>query len=374
MVRGNHERINLGFFYFLQNLLVIKMRSITMKEYYKILGLDPSAEPEVVAATYGALAAKYGAPDSKAPHADERMNEINEAYDVLRDPMKRAEFDRMRASRRPGASLPLSLTGASSSYPHINEYGFEERQNPQDGGIGIFIPAGEFIMGSPQDVGNADEHPIRTVSIDAYWIYRYEVTNGQFNRFVVEAAYTAEGPWKKYGVPGREDHPVICITWNDAEAYCQWAGGRLPSEAEWEKASRGVDGRLYPWGNDWDRNKCNNAGTDSREYKASRAKIELRRGTTPVGLFPRGVSPYGCLDMAGNVWEWCQDFYDADYYRKAPPENPAGPLAGETRVFRGGAWNNDATTGFRCAYRTGSKPRMTDDLHGFRVCFTSFPL
>lgn len=344
-----------------------------MKNYYKILGLIPSAEPEVVTAAYGALAAKYGAPDTGSSGPAGRMAEIREAYEILADPAKRAEYDRMLDGMRPGSPLPLSLTGDSLSFPRVNEQGFEERRNRQDGGIGVLIPAGEFIMGSPPGKRHNEESPQRNVYLDAFWIYKYEVTNGQFSRFVLEAEYKAEGPWKKYARPGREDHPVICVTWNDGQAYCQWAGGRLPSEAEWEKASRGIDGRLYPWGNDWDRNKCNNDGTDSKEYKSARAKIELRRGTTPAGLFPRGASPYGCMDMAGNVWEWCNDWYDPDYYRKDSPVNPTGPLSGETKVFRGGAWKNDASTGFRCSYRTGGKPGMIDNLHGFRVGFTSFP-
>jgi formylglycine-generating enzyme len=342
-----------------------------MKDYYRIMGLDPSAEAEVVTAAHSALASKYGPQGAGNSVAASRMKEIDEAFQVLRDPARRADYDMARESERPGASLPMALTGSPSSYPRVNDSGYEERRNPRDGGIMILIPAGEFIMGSPQDVGNSDEYPVHNVYLDAYCMYKYEVTNGQFSRFVREAAYKAEGPWKKYAPAGRENHPVVCVTWNDAQAYCQWAGGRLPSEAEWEKAARGTDGRLYPWGNNWDKNKCNNVDTDSREYKDSRARIELGRGTTPVGLFTEGASPYGCLDMAGNAWEWCNDWYDSNYYKKTLLRNPGGPLAGDTKVFRGGAWNNDATTGFRCAYRTGSRPRATDDLHGFRVSFAA---
>ncbi|MDQ7822712.1 MAG: SUMF1/EgtB/PvdO family nonheme iron enzyme [Candidatus Eremiobacteraeota bacterium] len=333
-----------------------------MKDYYRILGLDPLAEPEVVAAAYKALLGKYQ--DSREAGTEGRLNDIIEAYGVLGDSVKRAGYDRECQSALEALSSPGG--GRPSGYPRKNTFGYDEHENSLDNAVMILIPPGEFLMGSPVGEGYGEEHPQRNIYLDPFYIYKYEVTNGQFARFVNETGYKAKGDWEKYAVQGRESHPVINVTWTDAQAYCQWAGGDLPTEAQWEKAARGIDGRRFPWGDHWDRNKCNNVDTDSSEYRALRAHLYLRRGTTPVGAFSEGASPYGCMDMAGNVWEWCGDWYDQQYYQKSPVRNPPGPLQGDARVYRGGAWNNDATTGFRCAYRTGSPPGETNFLFGFR--------
>jgi len=146
-----------------------------------------------------------------------------------------------------------------------------------------------------------------------------------------------------------DNHPIVNVSWNDAKAYADWAGVVLPTEAQWEKAARGTDGRIYPWDNEWDAIKCVNF-TNSKS------------GTKPVGSILSGSSPYECLDMAGNVWEWCGDWYGADYYKNAPAKNPTGPVTGENRVrvLRGGSWyygdygpgyyyGGNYGIGFRCA-------------------------
>ncbi|MHC9539615.1 MAG: SUMF1/EgtB/PvdO family nonheme iron enzyme [Vulcanimicrobiota bacterium] len=342
-----------------------------MKDYYMILGLDPSAEDVVITAAYNALVSKYRLDSADIPDAEEKMKDFEEAYEVLCDPEKKADYDRRLISDRYIHSLHPSDIERSEGYPRKNDQGYQESYNPKDRSIMITIPAGEFLMGSPKDVGGAEEHPQHTVYLDEYKISRFEVTNEQFTRFVSETGYKAESSWNKFALKGRESHPVVSVTWNDAQAYCRWAGGSLPSEAQWEKAARGVDGRLYPWGNEWDKNKCNNCNTNSKEYRAARAKLYMGKGTTPVGLFADGASPYGALDMAGNVWEWCNDWYNDIYYRESPPQNPGGPLQGDISVFRGGAWNSDVATGFRCAYRVGGKRTDTGFFFGFRVCFPS---
>jgi serine/threonine-protein kinase len=235
--------------------------------------------------------------------------------------------------------------------------------NPTDGADMILIPAGEFLMGSPAGKGNNDEHPQHKVYLDAFYICKYQVTNGQFAKFVKETGYKAEGDWKKYAKSGRETHPVVNVTWNDASAYCRWAGGALPTEAQWEKAARGTDGRDYPWGNTWDGNRCN---WDKGPKVSGMANISNGRGTAPVGSFPSGVSPCGVHDMAGNVWEWCRDWYDENYYKSSPSRNPLGPSIGVFRVLRGGAWSNADYDNFRCANRDWGGPARRGSRRGFR--------
>lgn len=223
----------------------------------------------------------------------------------------------------------------------------------------VFVPAGEFIMGTSEKELEQylllfpyrrpsrfyDEQPQRIVYLDAFYIDKYEVTNEQYGKFLKETGRTPPPFWndKLYNQPNQ---PVVGVSWEDAKAYAEWAGKRLPTEAEWEKAARGTDGRIWPWGNEWDPTKlnANDVGTvDGYVYSA------------PVGSYPQGVSPYGVYDMAGNAWEWVADWYDKDYYKYGPKINPKGPPTGENHVARGGSWdmNNDFT---RCASRFGLNP------------------
>ena len=225
--------------------------------------------------------------------------------------------------------------------------------NPVDGAGMVWVPAGEFLMGS--DDGRTHERPRHPVWLDGYWIYTAPVTVAQYSRFCQTAGRTMpEAPrwgWK-------DDHPVVNVSWEDARAYCEWAGMALPTEAQWEKAARGVDGRAYPWGDAWDPAKCANSAESARS------------GTVAVGSYPEGASPYGCLDMAGNVWEWCADWYGADYYRDAPVQNPTGPPSGGSRVVRGGSWYDGDADYFRCAYRYSYHPGLRDRNSGFRAART----
>ena len=234
------------------------------------------------------------------------------------------------------------------------------------------VPAGEFSMGSARTDRSArdNEKPQHQVHLDACYIGRYPVTQAQYARFVqakghrvpfYETDWTRPYNWdpgEKTPPQDRLDHPVVLVNLDDAAAFCLWAGLRLPTEAEWEKAGRGADGRIYPWGNTWDPAKCN-----SHEGK--------RGGTTPVGAYSlAGDSPYGCADMAGNVWEWCADRYDEGYYANSPGRNPLGPEAGETRVLRGGSWNY-VSSYLRCANRGWNYPDIRDYYLGFRCGLSS---
>jgi len=218
----------------------------------------------------------------------------------------------------------------------------------------VYIPVGAFQMGSTGGDHYAleDEKPQRLVYLDSYWIDRSEVTLGMFRRFVKAAHYTWEGAYS-----GAEARPVVNVTWADADAYCAWAGAHLPSEAQWEKAARGNDGRLYPWGNQ--PAACRLAvmalAPDGCGYQAAALP----------GSLPDGASPYGLLDMAGNAWEWVQDWYDPAYYPAAPARSPLGPLMGEQRVLRGGAWSSPAGL-VRAAARGHADPLTSSSEIGFR--------
>ena len=153
--------------------------------------------------------------------------------------------------------------------------------------------------------------------LDAYAIDRYPVTNAQYKKFIDEKGYTPPPGWHGDQYPsGKANHPVLYVTWHDAQAYAEWAGKRLPTEAEWEKAARGTDGRLWPWGNDWREGHCNCAENKTDD-------------TTPVGIFPAGRSPYGVDDMAANVWEWCADWWAQIRTELVPQPNPQGPNSGQ---------------------------------------------
>lgn len=197
------------------------------------------------------------------------------------------------------------------------------------------ILTGEFLMGSdPRGDESASryERPQRKVYLDGYWMGKTPVTNAQYAAFVTATGRQAPWDWQNGRIPaGIEQHPVVCVSWEDAAAFCAWASQvtgrevRLPSKAEWEKAARETDGRIYPWGNE---------GPDATRCNFNRNEGEI----TPVGKYsPRGDGPYGCVDMAGNGWEWCADWYDEDYYQTAPARNPPGPQEGTYRVLRGGS-------------------------------------
>lgn len=200
--------------------------------------------------------------------------------------------------------------------------------NPVDGAVMVYVPEGEFLMGSEDEKAASHEKPEHLVYLDAFWIYQHEVTNDEYRQCVVNGGCTQPEHTTEYVDQNYYNHPVRYVSWFGAQTYCNWAGGRLPTEAEWEKAARGTDGRNYPWGNESP--ECTLALYGGCKSSEQRPK--------PVGSYPLGASPYGVLDMAGNVWEWVADWYSDDYYNYSPNKNPAGPPSGEFRVIRGGSW------------------------------------
>ena len=199
----------------------------------------------------------------------------------------------------------------------------------------VLVPAGWFIMGSND--GDDDMKPQRRVYLDAFYIDKYPVTNSRFRSF--------EKPIKDYGVKFKEvRQPVVGVTWFQARDYCKSVGKRLPTEAEWEKAARGADGRRYPWGNQWDGSKgiwWENSG--EKPHPVDRTHNTHR-------------SPFGAVDMSGNVWEWVVDWFKRDYYRNAPNRKPQGPATGLGRVVRGGSWYGSLPTAFHTAFRGWLQP------------------
>jgi formylglycine-generating enzyme required for sulfatase activity len=255
-------------------------------------------------------------------------------------PRKSGEKPRRPAHRnpaKPGAplpQLPATITG-------------------QDGAPMVLVPAGEFTMGS--DEGDDDEQPVHRVVLDSFYLDTFEVTNGRFAKFV--AAIQSEPPW---GFADQEtpvvdaERPVRWVNWLEATGYCLWAGKRLPTEAEWEKAARGPEGRVYPWGND--------------PPTAAQAGFGLKEGdetVAPVGDHPQGRSLYGAQDLAGNLYEWVRDWYDDAFYAAAPTRNPRGPVVGTTKVQRGGSYINSPYR-LRAAFRTKADPTEHDPHVGFR--------
>lgn len=230
----------------------------------------------------------------------------------------------------------------------------------------VFVPGGPFLRGSPDGVGEPDERPQRRITVSSFCIDRYEVTNGQYRQFVDETDHADPPHWEEGRFPrGQGNHPVVHVSWQDAVDYAAWAGKRLPTEAEWEKAARGAEGWQYPWGNDWHARRCvcierlawrtfDDPGdvdrwlTLWRKGKAARAGVG---SINPVGSRPEGASPFGCLDMAGNAMEWCLDRYDRDSYAKMPATDPLLDQGGEGHSVRGGSWRSFDSPGLRCANR-----------------------
>ncbi len=249
----------------------------------------------------------------------------------------------------------------------------------KDGMVRLYVPAGNFMMGSDKDdrMAGPDEFPQHQVYLDAFWIDQTEVTNAMFAAFLNEAGnqevdgktwlnmhvtdpkiIQEAGLWQPQA--GFENHPVVNVTWDGAQAYCEWAGRRLPTEAEWEKAARGTEGAMYPWGD----------GAPACELTNFDGADCTLRHTTPAGSYPKGQSPYGALDMSGNVWELVADYYAADYYVNSPKNNPTGPVEGESHAVRGGSLYVHAYD-VRSARRADALPTSSGSYVGFRCALSA---
>ena len=243
----------------------------------------------------------------------------------------------------------------------------------KDGAPMVLIPAGEFLMGTPisNRDGGRDEYPQRRIVLDAFALDIYEVTNARYLMFIKATGHRVpENPrnaqltvWKESTVPEAfKDHPVMNVDWYDATGYCAWAGKRLPTEAEWERAARGPNGRRFPWG-------------DTEPTRILANYLDQWRngaGLEPVGSHPQGASAEGVQDLQGNVWEWVADWYDPHYYENGPIRNPQGPSEGTRKVIRGSGWESEAPL-LRSAHRLSSDPKNRNHSLGFRCAMDATP-
>lgn len=332
-------------------------------------------------------------------------------HDALRD----AVFVPVVEALAPAVVAEESAMATPATSPAEGTAPIDTQIRPTDGMVMVYVPAGEFEMGNPgiQWIWGGslrdgdldlqvftDEGPRRTVYLDAFWIDQTEVTVAMFRTFVEATGYETTAERAGWGQPWREgpmeeewpqvsgadwqhprgpestaedDHPVVQVSWEDAAAYCEWAGGQLPTEAQWEKAARGTDGRMWPWGNTYDgvRGSFCDAQCPIERWKHD-SYDDGYAFTAPVGSFPSGASPYGALDMVGNVWEWVADWYDDSYCGDSPTENPSGPPSGTERAMRGGAWI-DNETWVRCTVRHQNPPWSRCDDVGFRCAVLAGP-
>jgi len=385
-------------------------------DYYKLLGVALNATPDQIKNAYRQQAKKCH-PDlfrQAGPLAQwaavERFKQLNEANAILSDPKRRARYDALLARRQ--AQAPPSYRPTESEIrkakaraaAHARDLWHQAKRReaaererrrrdseerirreqereqaqtqaqvaltlaPQVALTLLQIPAGEFVMGSNpviDTLAESAERPQQRVYVPEFFIGRYPVTNTQYAAFVKATGHPAPDHWFRGDILyGREDHPVTGVAWADALAFSQWLGelahasGRLPTEAEWEKAARSEDGRLYPWGNEWDRWRLNTG-------EGKRTEQGWDWDTSPVGYFsPEGDSPYGLADMAGNVWEWCLSIYRPYPYQADDGRNALN--GHEPRVLRGGALSSPRRVA-RCAYRRDFLPQNLGANIGFRV-------
>ncbi len=264
--------------------------------------------------------------------------------------------------------IPRSVAGWGGALVLIGAFSVFAAEAPvgKDGAPMILIPEGEFIMGTNE--GRSNERPERNVWLPTYAIDEFEVTMTRYDTFLQATGHPPPPLWDSEAVSTVGDRPAVGLTWHDAQAYCKWAGKRLPAEAEWEKAARGSDGRRFPWGHMQpfvDIANYNRGVWVSYAITLVTVKSGVKGMSIRHGLKEGGKSPYGLYHMSGNAAEWVADWYDRRYYGNAPKKNPKGPDSGNKRVIRGGAWE-DTPVGIRATARVSAEPKYQDLTLGVR--------
>jgi serine/threonine-protein kinase len=285
-------------------------------------------------------------------------------------PAPAATATRLAADVTATALPPPTATAAPQST--VTPTQLPNQRTAQDGMVQLLVPAGDFLMGSAGDLdADEDEQPQRTIFLDAFWVDQTEITNSMYAACVAAGACTtpAQGNSNSradyYDNPAYADYPVVHVSRQAAAAYCQWAGRRLPTEAEWEKAARGSDGRIVPWGDALGDFRANFCDRSCAFNWAAMAIDDSQQELGPVGSYPQGASPFGALDMVGNAYEWALDEYDAFYYDGMPATNPVNPPASNEAVIRGGSWF-DRSAFIRAANRVNVDATLAGDNVGFR--------
>jgi serine/threonine-protein kinase len=317
---------------------------------------DPRESKEDVSAEYAAVARTLMAWDPVERYADGRT-----VAAILRGTAPASAPARREAMMLDAPVEPAVRGLPPPSHPPLGATalpaGFVEHSGRiwclRDGAEMAFVPGGEFTMGS--DHGSPDEVPAHVIHLGPFLADRHEVTVWQFARFCRET----KRAMPEQPTESNDRHPVVNVAWAEARAYAEWAGKNLPTEAQWEKAARGADAREFPWGNE--------PLTEDR----ARFRNAAEEGTASVGAYPAGRSPYGCLDMVGNAWEWVADWYAEDYYGRSPPRDPIGPVEGASRVLRGGILGETGAD-LRVTKRRRSRPESRFDFVGFR-CVKELP-
>jgi len=267
----------------------------------------------------------------------------------------------------------LNGTSGSSQSPDPTTVLGERTIRPNDGMAMLFVPEGTFQMGSDENdsEASADELPQHSVTLDAFWIDHTEVSNAQYSLCVNSGACT-DSIYANTKAYNGSDHPAVGVSWKDADNYCRWAGGRLPTEAEWEYAAKGKNGFIYPWGNVFDGYLVNSCDLNCNESWADGDIDDGYQESAPVGSFPGGASWVGALDMAGNVWEWIWDWCAG--YTTGHQINPDGPDSGHCKIIRGGAWASPPA-GIRTTHRIIGTSEIAPSIRhpniGFRCVMTS---
>jgi len=396
----------------------MKKQGVSVIDYYKILGVPPTATQEQIQKKYRFWSQAWhpnkftSSEDKKA--AEEKLHQINRVYAVLGNVKKRQAYDRQRtkeSKQYQRGRLMLLLVGggtilviiiflglfffvpgtfkflrpAATKVPMIAllpptatpspSYGIGSTISaPKDGMTLVYISEGEFQMGSEEQYNI--ESPIHAIYLDAFWIDQTEVTNAMYSQCVEVGA--CEAPNKRnsytreryYANSEFDNYPVIHVSWENANAYCIWAGRRLPTEAEWEKSASWNEETLtktnYSWGDDFVGSNVNFCDFNCAVEPKNINYDDGYNDTSPVMSYSTVSSFYGTYDMAGNVWEWVADWYGESYYLDSPYKNPKGPSSGTYRMMRGGSWSTADEKALLSAFREGSKPSITDANLGFR--------